>query len=188
MDITRSDSSDIQQILSILNASKGDNLTAEQRETEGFTQGTLAAEKLAAIQSESGIFVSRDAGNSLISGLAMTSPGGVAKNGPALAAYQKVRESGVAKAEKIFLYGPVSVRKGYRGKGILTQLLLHICRTLQADFALGVAFVDKENHKSLLIHRHYPMTESGEFTLNGRDYVIFTFAPRAVLAFYQKTL
>jgi L-amino acid N-acyltransferase YncA len=187
MKIDKSNAADIPEILSILNASKGDNLTAQQREQEGFTQGTMDAAMLNKFQTGSGVFVSREqrAGQDVICGVAMTAPGSLTKHGTAQAAYQTVLESGFAKAEQIFLYGPVSVRKEFRGKGILTQLLLHICRTLQKDFTLGVAFVDKENHKSLLIHRHYPMDEAGEFELNGRGYVIFTFEPLRVQAFYQ---
>ncbi|MCS3424403.1 GNAT superfamily N-acetyltransferase [Rahnella sp. BIGb0603] len=187
MQITKSDHHDIAEILSILSGSRGDNLTAQQRGEEGFTQGTMDAELLAKFQSGSGVFVSRDEheGQPVITGVAMTTRGSLAKHGPAQAAYNAILASGVATAEQIFLYGPVSVRKAYRGTGLLTKLLLHICDALKEDFALGVAFVDKENHKSLLIHRHYPMTEAGEFSLNGREYVIFSFEPRHVLAFYQ---
>lgn len=187
MHITKSDHHDIPHILSILNESKGDNLTAQQREDEGFTQGSMDAAMLETFQSGSGVFVSRDEreGQAVMSGVAMTIRGSLAKHGAAQAAYNAVLESGQASADQIFLYGPVSVRKAFRGQGLLTKLLLHICQTLKDQFTLGVAFVDKENHKSLLIHRHYPMTEAGEFELNGRGYVIFSFDPQNVLAFYQ---
>jgi len=186
MQITKSDHNDIPAILNILSESKGDNLTAQHREEEGFTQGAMDAGMLATFQSGSGVFVSRDEreGQPDISGVAMTIRGSLAKHGAAQAAYNAVLSSGAAAADQIFLYGPVSVRKAFRGQGSLTKLLLHICHALKDTFTLGVAFVDKENHKSLLIHRHYPMTEAGEFELNGRGYVIFSFEPQKVLAFY----
>ena len=185
--IEKSVAADIPEILGILNASKGENLTAKQREEEGFTQGLMDEAMLEKFQAGSGVFVSREAGErgQCIAGVAMTSPGGLAKHGVALKAFQTVLESGKTTAEKIFLHGPVSVKREFRGQGILTQLLLQICRELRAEFCLGAAFVDKENHKSLQIHRHYPMEEAGEFELNGRQYVIFTFEPRRVLAFYS---
>lgn len=188
MNISKSDGNDVQEILQMLSESKGENLTAEQRAQEGFTQGTMDEAMLKKFQTGSGVFVSKERvdGHPVITGMAMTTLGKLAKNGAAQAAYQAALSSTQATEEQIFLYGPVTVRQAFRGKGILTQLLIHICQSLKASFRLGVAFVDKENHKSLLIHRHYPMTELGDFELNGRSYTTFTFEPERVLAFYQQ--
>jgi len=187
MNISKSDGSDVQEILQVLGESKGENLTAQQRAEEGFTQGTMDEAMLRNFQAGSGVFVSKEQvdGHPVITGMAMTTLGKLAKHGTALAAYHAVLKSGQATADEIFLYGPVTVRQAFRGKGILTQLLIHICQALKVQFRLGVAFVYKENHKSLLIHRHYPMTELDGFALNGRSYAIFTFEPEHVLAFYQ---
>jgi GNAT superfamily N-acetyltransferase len=187
MNISKSDSSDAREILQMLGESKGENLTPQQRAEEGFTQGSMDEAMLKNFQAGSGVFVSKAqaSDNTVITGVAMTVPGRLAKHGTAQAAYNIVLESGQVTADQIFLYGPVTVRQAFRGKGILTQLLIHICQALKDQYSLGIAFVDKENHKSLLIHRHYPMKEPGSFELNGRSYAIFTFAPATVLAFYQ---
>ncbi|MRT05036.1 GNAT family N-acetyltransferase [Ewingella americana] len=184
MEIIKSGHADAQAILQILSESKGENLTPEQRASEGFTQGNMDESLLKTFQDGVGVFICKEQGE--IAGVAMTSLGKQAKQGVAQATYNAVVSNGKVPAEQIFLYGPVSVRWEFRGKGILTQLLVHICETLQHRFALGVAFVDKENQKSLAIHRHYPMTEFDTISLNRREYVIFTFEPSRVLAFYKK--
>lgn len=187
MKISKSDSSDVQEILQILGESKGENLTAQQRAQEGFTQGTMDETMLKNFQAGTGVFVSKERvdGHPIITGMAMTTLGKLAKHGTALVAYNAVLASGQAGEDEIFLYGPVTVRQAFRGQGILTQLLIHICQALKAQFRLGVAFVDKENHNSLLIHRHYPMAELDGFELNGHRYAVFTFEPEKVLMFYQ---
>lgn len=187
MHISKSDANDVQQILQMLSESKGENLTAQQRAEEGFTQGNMDETMLKRFQAGSGVFVSKEQVNTqtVITGMAVTTPGERVKAGPALAAYKAALSVTQVSADHIFLYGPVTVRRAFRGKGILTQLLIHICQMLKDQFSLGVAFVDKENHKSLSIHRHYPMTELGAFELKGRSYAIFTFEPESVLVFYQ---
>jgi len=187
MNITRSNATDVQDILQILGESKGENLNAKQRAEQGFTQGSMDETLLKTFLAGTGVFVCKEniEGKTITAGVAMTTLGKRAKHGVAQAAYNAVVNSGQTTPEQIFLYGPVSVRQAFRGKGILTQLLIHICQTLQDEFTLGVAFVDEENQKSLTIHRHYPMTEFGSITLNGRRYFIFTFEPRTVLSFYQ---
>lgn len=187
MKITQSGSAEVQEILQILSESKGDNLTAEQRAEQGFTQGSMDETMLKAFQAGTGVFVCKEEveGKEVIAGVAMTTLGKLAKHGVAQACYNAVVDSGEATPEQIFLYGPVSIRQAFRGKGILTQLLIHICQTLQDEFTLGVAFVDEENQKSLAVHRHYPMTEFGNITINDRQYTLFTFEPRTVLSFYQ---
>ncbi|MGP9436956.1 hypothetical protein ACT3RR_16135 [Ewingella sp. AOP8-B2-18] len=187
MEIIKSGHADVQEILHILSESKGENLSSEQRANEGFTQGNMDESLLKTFQDGVGVFVCKEQvdGQPVIAGVAMTSLGKLAKHGVAQATYNAVVSNGKVPADQIFLYGPVSVRREFRGKGILTQLLVHICETLQHRFALGVAFVDKENQKSLAIHRHYPMTEFDTISMNRREYVIFTFEPRRVLSFYK---
>ncbi|WP_187776183.1 GNAT family N-acetyltransferase [Antrihabitans cavernicola] len=164
-------------ILSLMAEARGDNLTAAQRAERGFVQGTMDDSVLARFQDGTGVFIAEEGG--VLAGFAMTSaPGSMHAGPPKLTA-------DVATAahpdSTLFLYGPVAVSAKFQGRGVMTKLLVALCAALQDRFDRGAAFVEVANKKSLAVHRHYGMHETGAFTFDDRDYVVFTFEP-AVLA------
>ncbi|QMV54117.1 hypothetical protein [Ewingella americana] len=62
MEIIKSGHADTQAILQILSESKGENLTPEQRASEGFTQGSMDESLLKTFQDGVGVFVCKEQG------------------------------------------------------------------------------------------------------------------------------
>lgn len=102
-----------------------------------------------------GIFVAEVDGR--LAGFAMTSePAQASHNGPAVKCPGIMAEK--SPDQRLFLYGPTAVSLDYQGRGILRRLLTELSVHLEADFDLGVAFVDEVNHKSMAVHQHFGMT------------------------------
>lgn len=181
----RSGAADRSAVLALLAEARGDDLNAAERARRGFVQGQMDESILARFQTGSGVFVARD--GETLAGVAMTSLPGMVDGGPP---GRMVEEVTLARPdvprERLFLYGPLAVDRRYQGRGLLTRLLIHACGELAEGFELGAAFVENSNQKSLAIHRHYPMDESAQFTINDRAYTVFTFAPKQVLAYYKQ--
>ena len=75
-----------------------------------------------------------------------------------------------------FFYGPVLVRKAYRGQGLLRQLFEASRRTLAGHFDLGIAFIATENEVSLRVHTQaLGLAVVGEVGVAGRAYAILVF-------------
>ncbi|CAM2918573.1 GNAT family N-acetyltransferase [Prescottella defluvii] len=169
--VRRSGPQDREAILALMNASRGDGLSAAERAERGFVQGSMGEDDLARFQEGTGVFVAEEDGT--LAGFAMTSEPGAATSGPPRLAVDAVGEG----SGRLFLYGPAAVDPRFQGRGVLTKLLAALSRELRDRFDLGVAFVEAANAKSLAVHRHYGMTEAATFVFAGRDYFVFTFAP-----------
>jgi hypothetical protein len=76
-----------------------------------------------------------------------------------------------------FVYGPVCIDHEFRGAGVLTQLYQTLLTELAGRFDVGVAFVSKDNPRSLAAHvSKLGMCNVGDFELNGKHYWIVAFA------------
>lgn len=171
-------------ILALLAEARGDDLNDAERARQGFVQGQMDASILARFQAGSGVFVARE--GPTLAGVAMTSLPGMVEHGPpGRTAAVMARTYPDVPRDRMFLYGPLAIDRRYQGRGLLTQMLIHVCDALGERFDRGGAFVETANQKSLAIHHHYPMAESAQFTINERDYAVFTFAPKQVLAYYN---
>lgn len=180
----RSGAADRRDILALLVEARGDDLSDVERARQGFVQGQMDASILARFQAGSGVFVARE--GQTLAGVAMTSSPGMVEHGPpgqTAAAMAEIYPD--VPPDRMFLYGPLAIDRRYRGQGLLTRMLVYVCDALGDRFDRGGAFVETANQKSLAIHRHYPMHESAQFTINDRDYAVFTFAPKQVLAVYN---
>lgn len=177
--VRRSRPEDRPAILSLMDKARGTDLSEEERARRGFVQGNLTDELLERFEAGPGVFVADAAGE--LAGFAITSePSWLPPTHPAAAAVAAVTKAADGRdLGRLFLYGPVAVDERFQGRGVLTQLLTTLSRTLQTDFDLAVAFVETANARSLAVHRHYGMTEAARFEANGRTYVAFTFAPAA---------
>ncbi|MFM1724357.1 MULTISPECIES: N-acetyltransferase family protein [Rhodococcus] len=169
--VRRSGPRDREAILALMKASRGDGLSAAERAERGFVQGNMDEDVLTRFEEGTGVFVAEEGG--ALAGFAMTSEPGAMSSGPPRLAVDAVGEG----AGRLFLYGPAAVDPRYQGRGVLTMLLTALSRELRDRFALGVAFVEAANAKSLAVHRHYGMTEAATFVFDSRDYCVFTFAP-----------
>lgn len=172
--VRRSGPADRAAILSLMDAARGEELSAAQRAERGFVQGTVDEQLLARFQGDLGVFVAED--GDVLAGFAMTTDPDVVTGGPPARTVATAREN-LAVSTRFFLYGPAAVDRRFQGRGVLTMLLAGLSRELADRFDRGVAFVEAANEKSLAVHRHYGMSEIGRFDHRDRDYRVFAFAP-----------
>jgi hypothetical protein len=75
-----------------------------------------------------------------------------------------------------YIYGPVCIGKGYRGRGLLRGLYEAQKKDLAGQFDIGVAFVARNNPHSLNAHvAGLGMIEAGDFTVKGNVYATLVF-------------
>jgi RimJ/RimL family protein N-acetyltransferase len=172
--VRRSGPADRPAILALMDAARGDGLSASEKAERGFVQGTLDERLLARFQENLGVFVAED--GDALAGFAMTTEPGTVTGGPPKRTADTARER-LPASTRFFLYGPTAVDPRFHGRGVLTLLLSALSRELADRFDRGVAFVEAANEKSLAVHRHYGMSEIGRFDHNDRDYRVFAFDP-----------
>ncbi|MDV8009827.1 GNAT family N-acetyltransferase [Rhodococcus sp. IEGM 1241] len=174
--VRRSGTTDLGAILALMQEARGEGLSHEEKAERGFVQGRMDEAMLAGLQEGSGVFVAEEDGS--FAGFAVTSSPVLFTSGPAKETVDAV--SALAPDDsRFFLYGPVAVDRRFQGRGVMTALLKSLCRDLVDDYDLGSAFVEVTNAKSLAVHRHYGMTEAAHFTIDDREYAVFTFEPSA---------
>ncbi|MFE3291375.1 GNAT family N-acetyltransferase [Rhodococcus sp. NPDC059234] len=174
--VRRSVASDRRAILALMQASRGEDLSPEERSKQGFVQGSMDDATLARLQEAPGVFVAEEAGS--LAGFAMTSAPGMFASGPPRETVDAVAAA-VPAGTRLFLYGPVAVDPRFQGRGVMTALLTGLSRDLAECYDLGAAFIEVANAKSLAVHRHYGMGEVARFTVGAREYVVFAFDPAA---------
>jgi hypothetical protein len=75
-----------------------------------------------------------------------------------------------------FFYGPVLVRKEYRGQGLLQQLFKANIQELKSRFNLGIAFIAEANAASLQLHtQKLGLEVVGTIDFQGTRYAILVF-------------
>ncbi len=185
--ILKSGENDIPEILALLKEARGDGLTTEERAKQGFVQGTIDNDLLIKFQNELGVYVVKK--NDEIAAVAFTSKVGITQQGPIVEAARTIlNKFKDLSADDIFQYGPVVVKPEFKGKGLLTQLLLFLCLEIGKNFKKGLAFVEEANRLSLKIHQHYFEKEAATFLYKDRKYHAFLFDPKKLIQKYNYNL
>lgn len=168
-------------ILALMKRYSKQNLTPEERQKEGFTQGTLTT-----FQQNIGIYGAFD--EDTLIGVLMAAKLGTHTQGPPGSMLEALKTTlPKEQLEKTFSYGPVAIDKNYRGQGLFSKMLSFMCQDLKTHYQYGVCFVEHSNEKSLAIHRHYPMEECVTFTFKGNLYSIFLFQLVKIVEYYQNS-
>ncbi|QRP43208.1 GNAT family N-acetyltransferase [Amycolatopsis sp. FDAARGOS 1241] len=175
--VRKAGSTDRATVLALLDGARGLGLSPAERAAQGFVQGSFDEEKLARFENTTGVYLAEDDGEP--AGVALTSPADDADGGPPRLTIETARAAGLT--EGVFLYGPVVVAPAHRGQGVVRQLLAGVAEHL-AEHEAGVLFVERANAKSLAVHTHLGMTYVGDFSVTGRDYAVFSFAPASFRA------
>ena len=157
-----------------MDSARGDGLSEAERASQGFVQGTMGLETLAALQDGTGIFVAVE--DDVIAGFAVTCEPEGTTNAAARAAVATVASESQDPGLRLLLYGPTVVDPRFRGRGILSRLLTGLSSALTERFDLGVAMVDSGNAKSLAVHEHYGMARTAPYVAGEREYVAFSFS------------
>lgn len=133
--IERSNANDHRAILKLMDESRGEHLSAEERARQGFVQGHMDEALLIRIQAELGVFVARD--GSTLAGFVVASKASTAGNALATKTANIAAQASGIPLDKIYLHGPVAIDRRYQGQGLLTQLLVYVCSELQGSLSLA---------------------------------------------------
>ena len=77
---------------------------------------------------------------------------------------------------RTFYYGPVCIDRSQRGRGLLQALYEILKREIASRFDFGIAFVAKNNVRSLRAHEEkLRMTRVGDFEVAGKSYDLLVF-------------
>lgn len=169
---------DFPAILVIQNGNLHANLTEEQRRG-GFLSAAFTAEHFAQMAREVAVMVADDAGE--ICGYLCAGTLVFHRQFPLLAALieQFPRASFLGRplaSQNTFIYGPVCVAHSHRGRGLLRGLYDALRREVAGSYDAGVAFIAKDNARSLSAHADgLGMTIAGEFAFSGKPYWILAF-------------
>ena len=160
---------DLPAVLAIQNGNLHANLTEEQRR-DGFLSAAFTAEHFAQMAREAAVMVADDSGQ--ICGYLCTGSARVPRQFPLLAgmidALPRVSFLGRPLAsQRSLIYGPVCVARSHRGRGLLRGLYDALRREVAGGYDAGVAFVAKDNQRSLAAHADgLGMTIAGDFALH----------------------
>lgn len=79
-------------------------------------------------------------------------------------------------AQRTFVYGPVCVDRGQRGRGVLRAMFVTLRGEIAGDYDAGVLFIAKPNQRSLDAHvQGLGMTVVGDFAFDQKAYWILAF-------------
>jgi len=178
MEFRRALPKDFSTILQLQAASFIDNLSAEERRG-GFLSVQFTLDQLADMTKDIGIVVAFDQG-SVVGYMGATrcdvnpQPPIVTKM---IEQFDGIEYQGKPlRSYRSFIYGPVCIDGSRRRRGLLLGLYETLKKEVEEQFELGVAFVDKENSRSLRAHADgLVMDPVGEFEWNGKGYVILAF-------------
>jgi ribosomal protein S18 acetylase RimI-like enzyme len=171
--IRRSEPADHPAIISLMDASRGEGLSAEERSERGFVQGVMTPEALAVLEGGPGIFVAVEDG--ALAGFVMSSQPETTRNVAARTAVSVAAGELDDPSLRLFLYGPAAVSADFQGRGILSKLLTKMCADLAPVYDVGVAMVEASNKKSMAVHGHYGMRRTAPYEVDGRQYFAFSF-------------
>lgn len=142
-------------------------LQANQASSGGALTGDFPAEKVTRMLEQGSPVISAWEGDQL-QGVLFTAPASAAESVPVLAA---MRAAWPGRADD-YLYGPVCIAQGARGKGVLPQLYAVLRQQLPGRAA--VLFITEDNSASRRAHERLGMQAVAEFAWEGRRCCVYT--------------
>lgn len=174
----RAAAADYPAILRLQSAAYIANISKEDRR-EGFLSAMFTLEQVSAVAEDLGTMLAIVEGH--VAGFLCASRGEFNRQLPVpakmLECYDHMRFEGKPLSSfTSYLYGPVSLDREYRRRGLLRGLYEAQKRDLAGRFEIGVAFVSRSNPHSLQAHvTGLGMKEVGDFEVQGNAYVILAF-------------
>jgi predicted GNAT superfamily acetyltransferase len=178
VEFRRAGPQDFSAILKLQSANYVGNLSAEERE-QGFLSAEFTAEQIEEMAGDIGIVVASDS-NSVL-GYLCGFRRAFNHRSPVIAkmleAFDHIHyQDKPLSSYKTFIYGPACVDRTHRGRGVLRGLYEALKTQVAGQFDVGVAFVARNNPRSLQVHvAGLGMDEVGEFEVKGTLYVIVAF-------------
>ena len=178
MQFRRATEADCAGMLALQEANLFENLAPAER-AQGFLSARFSREQFARMDADVGVMVAAEAGK--IAGYACASGIALNRELALLAAmidhYALVSFKGRALSQhNSFVYGPVCVGGGYRGRGVVRGLYQAVCSMAAERFETGVGFIAEGNPHSLAAHvTGLGMHDIGGFEFKSRRYRIVAF-------------
>jgi predicted GNAT superfamily acetyltransferase len=169
-------------ILRLQSANYIGNLSECERR-EGFLSAEFSQQQITQMVNDLGITIATDA--EIVAGYLCAFRNEFNHGSPVLAkmfeSYGRLRfQEKPLRACSTYVYGPVCIDRAYRGRGLLRGLYEAQKKDLAGRFEVGVAFVSRDNPRSLRAHTAgLGMTEVGDFEVKGNTYVVLAFALQA---------
>ena len=179
VEFRRATPADYDAILQLQNANYIGNLSLEER-SEGFLSARFTPGQVAALAEDLGTTIAIVDGD--LAGCVCAIRRDFDHRSPVVAkmleCFDHVSFAGKPLSSmNSYIYGPVCIRRGYRGRGLLRGLYDVQRRDLSGRFDAGVALVSRDNPHSLQAHRiGLGMSEVGEFEVQRNVYAILAFA------------
>ncbi|PLR39921.1 GNAT family N-acetyltransferase [Chimaeribacter arupi] len=177
--VRRAQAEDYPQILALQHANVRDNLSPAERR-QGFIVSALDNAQLTRINQALGVLVAVQ--DDRVIGFVCLSPTHFTPRPPVVDTLLQVKNRHYFRnkpmsTQRLFLYGPVCVDHGWRGKGVLKQLYQGVQTFTRDRYDSGIAFIDNSNPHSLAAHVDgLGMTDIAGFTCNNRGYQMVAFA------------
>ncbi|HWP22916.1 MAG TPA: N-acetyltransferase [Candidatus Binatia bacterium] len=174
----RARAADYHAILALQSANYIANLSEEERK-EGFLSAQFTLEQTAAIAEDLGTMVALV--DEQLAGFLCAFRNEFDTGSPVIArmleCYDRFTFEGRSLASfPSYIYGPVCIARDYRRRGLLRGLYEAQRHDLAGRFAIGVAFVARNNPHSLQAHvRGLGMSEVGDFECRGQRYATLAF-------------
>lgn len=170
---------DIPGMLALQEAYYIGNLPPEGRDS-GFLSARFTAGQFEQMRAEVGIVVAAGV-NGAIAGYLCAATLESSLGSPIIARMIELLEGVEYRARPLaaqrpFLYGPVCIHESQRGRGLLAALYTLLKSHVAGRYGTGVAFVSRENPRSLRAHvEKLAMTEVAEFTVGAGRYALLAF-------------
>jgi hypothetical protein len=170
---TKAETQDLPKILELQKQNLLENLEPQDQQ-DGFLSIEYSPEQLARLNDDLGIFVAVD--NDHLVGYLIAQTMDYALQYPLTTTMVNrfpnvLYRSRPLSGFKALIYGPVCIDKESRGRGILEGLYGVMLKTLHGQYDIGVAFISRENPRSLYAHRDkLGMKVVDEFEFNGQLY------------------
>ena len=179
MKIRRATYLDIPAIQQIQETYYVGNLPREDH-IHGYLSARFNADQLLEMINDVGIFVAADVDDSVV-GFLCAFQSNFDHQSPVIR--KMIEKSQLAEYQgklintyRTFYYGPVCIDRSQRGRGLLQALYEILKREIASRFDFGIAFVAKNNVRSLRAHEEkLRMTRVGDFEVAGKSYDLLVF-------------
>ena len=180
MEYRRPSSSDFDKIVALQNSNLASALK-QSEQLDGFLTASFSAQQFQAMDNDLCVVVCTEAEQMI--GYACASSVEYNKSIPLIATMLKYFPMITYKNKSLatyhsFIYGPVCIDKGYRGKGILHPLFKKILEFLlheHQQLELLTTLISIENTRSLNAHEKLSMEIVGQFEFNEKAFCILVF-------------
>ena len=162
MEISRATESDLDGIMALQ--------AANQPELGGSLSASLPRARIAGMMRAMPLIVARSHGR--VTGFLMTSSREMNADVPIIRAMLAAYPG----APDAYVYGPICVSAGERGKGLAQAMFAELQRALPGRE--GILFIRRDNPASLRAHARMGMHEVAEFVLGGIDYAVLAYVGR----------